>query len=463
MSRIANIMRTTAMRLSALYIILFGLVAVGLSIYMTKLSITMLANQTEQTLSEELANIGQAYDRGGIPLLMRTIDHRSRQPGAFLYLVTDASGRILAGNVANISLNLIKDNNAIKGMFNYYRFDDTGERKEHHAIASLIDLPNGMKLLVGRDMGEPERFVGIIQKAMMIALATMALGALIIWFFVGRRALQRIDRVTAASQKLMDGDLSGRLPVTKAGDEFDRLSTNLNIMLDRIEELNIGLHQVSDNIAHDLKTPLTRLRNRAEEALSGTKKPLEYRQALDGVITESDQLIRTFNAILMISRLEASSTIEHLTMHNLRTIVEDAGELYEPVAEESGIELVLGEMLDAELKINRELVAQTIFNLIDNALKYAGSENNKAKVLLSMEEKENKILIIISDNGVGIAAKDRERAMERFVRLDESRTQPGFGIGLSLAKAVMKLHNGQLILDNANPGLKAILSFPKLV
>ncbi|WP_455475679.1 ATP-binding protein [Bartonella sp. B17] len=462
MSRLVNILRTTALRLSALYILLFGLVATGLSVYMIAFSASLLTKQTEKALREELKRIENAYNYGGLPLLVRTIDYRSRQPGAFLYLVTDPMGRTLAGNVAHIELGLLNHNNDgfLLKSFLYSRFGEHDKTSEHRALAIIVDLPNAMKILIGRDLDEPERFVKVMRKAVIIALVAMVGGALLIWFFVGRRALQRIDHVTAASQRLMEGDFSGRLPVSGVGDEFDRLSANLNVMLDRIEELNIGLRQVSDNIAHDLKTPLTRLRNRAEEALSGKKTELEYRQALDGVIVESDQLIRTFNAILMISRIEASSAIEHLETMNMKLILEDAVEIYEPFAEELGVLLRLGNTFDKEIPLNRELVAQSIFNLIDNAIKYAPKDGKKAEVCLSMECRGTCLLVVVRDNGSGIAADKCEKVTERFVRLEESRTQPGFGIGLSIAKAVMKLHGGELLLENANPGLRAILLFP---
>ncbi len=453
-------MRTTALRLSALYILLFGLVATGLSIYITAFSVSLLTEQTEQALREELRRIENAYNYGGLPLLIRTIDYRSRQPGAFLYLVTDSMGRALAGNVARIEVGLLNHNGFLSNSFLYSRFGEHGKTSEHRALAIIVNLPNAMKILVGRDLDEPERFAAVIRKAVVIALAAMVGGALLIWFFVGRRALQRIDHVTAASQRLMEGDFSGRLPVSGVGDEFDRLSANLNVMLDRIEELNIGLRQVSDNIAHDLKTPLTRLRNCAEAALSGQKKNFEYRQALYGIIAESDQLIRTFNAILMISRIEASNAIEHLETMNMKLILEDAVEIYEPFAEESGVLLRLGETFDKELKLNRELVAQSIFNLIDNAIKYASKGGRRAKVCLSMEYRGEHLLVVVSDNGPGIAANKRDKVTERFFRLEESRTRPGFGIGLSIAKAVMKLHGGELLLEDANPGLRAVLLFP---
>lgn len=455
-------MRTTAVRLSALYVILFGLVAVGLSIYMTSLTVSMLTDQTEQTLNEEVINIERAYQHGGLPLLVRTIDRRSRQPGAFLYLIADPQGRFLAGNVASIEAGLLTNSGLLHNSVVYSRFGDSGEKIEHRAIVTVIDLPNGMKLLVGRDIGEPEKFITIIRKALMIAFAAMAAGALLIWFFVGRRALRRIDQVTAASQRLMAGDLTGRLPVSGAGDEFDRLSANLNVMLERIEELNNGLRQVSDNIAHDLKTPLTRLRNRADEALLRRSKTADYRQTLEAIIAESDQLIRTFNAILMISRIEASTSFEHLEKLDARPIVEDVGELYGPVAEEAGVKFEMGKTFDVDLFLNRELLAQALINLIDNAIKYGATSQTKPKISLSMEDNGDHVAVIVSDNGPGIAATDRERVTKRFVRLEDSRTKPGFGIGLSLAKAVMKLHGGELILEDANPGLKAILLFPKL-
>lgn len=462
MSRIKSLLRTTAVRLSALYVILFGLVAVGLSIYMTSLTVSMLTDQTEQTLNEEVINIERAYQHGGLPLLVRTIDRRSRQPGAFLYLIADPQGRFLAGNVASIEAGLLTNSGLLHNSVVYSRFGDSGEKIEHRAIVTVIDLPNGMKLLVGRDIGEPEKFITIIRKALMIAFAAMAAGALLIWFFVGRRALRRIDQVTAASQRLMAGDLTGRLPVSGAGDEFDRLSANLNVMLERIEELNNGLRQVSDNIAHDLKTPLTRLRNRADEALLRRSKTADYRQTLEAIIAESDQLIRTFNAILMISRIEASTSVEHLEKLDARPIVEDVGELYGPVAEEAGVKFEMGKTFDVDLFLNRELLAQALINLIDNAIKYGATSQTEPKISLSMEDNGDHVAVIVSDNGPGIAATDRERVTKRFVRLEDSRTKPGFGIGLSLAKAVMKLHGGELILEDANPGLKAILLFPKL-
>ncbi|MFD1793635.1 ATP-binding protein [Ochrobactrum teleogrylli] len=460
MGRFSALMRTTAVRLSALYLLLFVVGAVALVFYMTNLSASILTAQTQQALGEEVASIGKSYARGGIPQLVRSIDYRSRQPGAYLYLVADPTGRILAGNVESVEPGVLDTDGIVERAFVYKRYGEQGAESDHRAVAVVIALPNGMRLMVGRDLGEPERFRDIIRSSLMLALGIMGAGALLIWLVVGRRALKRIDDVSKASQRIMDGDLTGRLPVNGSGDEFDRLSGNLNVMLGRILELNEGLKQVSDNIAHDLKTPLTRLRNRAEEALAGKKAGPEYREALEDIIGESDQLIRTFNAILMISRLEAGYSTENLEDLPVAPIVRDVAEMYEPVAEDANGKLTLGALDEVVLHINRELVGQTVSNLVDNAIKYASCEEREANVSLAMERDSNWVRIIVADNGPGIPEEKREQATERFVRLEESRTQPGSGLGLSLAKAVMKLHGGALRLESNEPGLRAVLEFP---
>lgn len=457
---IRNIFRTTAVRLSALFILLFGLVAFGTVFYMTKLAFTMVQNETRLALVEEVTSIESAYEHGGIPLLVRTIDRRSRQPGAFLYLVTDPVGRTLAGNVSNIEPGLLKNTDDLKEPIYYGRLGDGNKVNDHQALVMLIDLPNGMKVMIGRDLGDPKKFAEVVRKALLFAFSALAIGTFLIWFFIGRRALQRIDSITLASRHLMSGDLTGRLPVSGSGDEFDRLTSNLNVMLEKIEELNAGLRHVSDNIAHDLKTPLTRLRNKAEQALIHDNID-NYRDALNQVLDESDQLIRTFNAILMISRIEAGNTIVEHSKANLRQIVEDVAELCEPVAEEAGVRMTLGQLIDANIDASRELIAQTIFNLTDNAIKYAIIDNDAPQISLLMEmNDDNHIRVIVVDNGPGIPESEWEKVTERFYRLEKSRTQQGSGIGLSLAKAVMQLHGGSLVFEDAKPGLKAVLIFP---
>src|SRR5690606_36474200 len=311
------IMKTTAARLSALYLLLFTLCAMALVFYMTSLSAHMLTAQTQDTINEEVVGLARAYQRGGLPTLVRVVEQRSRQPGANLYLIADANGQILTGNVRSLEPGVLDNEGWTSRPFHYQRFGegdldrlragqaDMEGRDGHNAVAMVLRLPNQMIMLIGRDLGEPERIRGVVRRALMLALGMMGLGGLLIWFFVGRAALKRIDTVSEASRRIRGGDLPGRRPVTGAGDEYDRLSENLNTMLARIATLKEGLKQVPDNIAHDLKTPLTRIRNRAEATLAGKQKPADYRAALEATIAESDQLIKIFNAILMISRLEA--------------------------------------------------------------------------------------------------------------------------------------------------------------
>ena len=231
-------------------------------------------------------------------------------------------------------------------------------------------------------------------------------------------------------------------------------------MLNKISELNEGVRQVSDNIAHDLKTPLARLRNRAEAALSKDRTKADYRAALEQTIAESDALIRTFNAILMISRLESGYSQEGMAAVDLRALVEDIVELYEPLAEEAGASMDLEMGGPAPMTGNRELISQAIGNIIDNAIKYAGSNGSEPAVSVTIAKAGGNVTVTVRDNGPGIPNGDRERVTERFVRLEESRTQPGSGLGLALVKAVMKMHRGRLELGDAKPGLQVRLVFP---
>jgi signal transduction histidine kinase len=478
------IMKTTAARLSALYLLLFAICAVLLVFYMTSLSARMLTGQTQETINDEVLGLARVYQRGGLPLLVRVVEQRSRQPGANLYLIADANGQILTGNVQSLEPGVLEAEGWTTEPFSYRRFGE-GElerqrnpiadpnepsqsevqvegEKGHNAIALVLRLPNQMIMLIGRDLGEPERFRAVIRRALTLALGMMALGGILIWFFVGRAALKRIDSVSQASRRIMGGDLSGRLPVTGAGDEFDRLSENLNSMLARIATLNEGLKQVSDNIAHDLKTPLTRLRNRAEATLSGKHNSADYRQALEATIAESDHLIKTFNAILMISRLEAGYSSESTSRVDLAASVRDVVELYEPVAEEAGVTLETSVQDGFAVEGNRELIGQALSNIVDNAIKYSTDSTAKPTVRVALDRVGSEIRLSVTDNGQGIPDDaDRARATERFVRLEKSRSQPGSGLGLSLAKAIMTFHKGRLDLLPANPGLSVVVSFPE--
>lgn len=475
--KVPSALKSTAVKLSTLYLLLFAACAMALVFYMTSVSARMLSAQTVETVNGEASDLVRGYRRGGLPTLVRMVGQRSRQPGANLYLIADSQGRILAGNVESLEPGILENEGWTKRPFSYRRFGEeagawlapetetvteTPDNTGFRAAALVMRLPNQMILLVGRDLREPEVLRKVVGRALFIALGMMALGGLLIWLFVGRQALKRIDNVSAASSRILDGDLTGRLPVSGVGDEFDRLSENLNAMLSRIGELNDGLKQVSDNIAHDLKTPLTRLRNRAEAALAGNKKPADYRAALETTIAESDQLIKTFNSILMISRLEAGYSSEQADSVDLAAVARDVAELYEPVAEDAGVAMTV-KVGDAPVMLegNRELIAQALSNVLDNAIKYSAGSGQAPAVSVVLEQRASDVVLRVADNGPGIPdAGERKRALERYVRLEKSRSQPGSGLGLSLAQAITRHHGGRLDLLPLDPGLSVEMIFP---
>lgn len=465
MQRFTILFKNTAVRLSALYLVLFAVCAAVLVLYVTSMAERLLKTQTTDAITAEVALIERIYERGGLTSLLTTLDRRSRQPNASLYVIAGPTGEILAGNVAALQPGVLDDEGWVSSPFFYDRYTEDGGKDRHRAIANVILFDNGLRILVGRDLDEPEKFGAIVRQALVIALGIMGLGALIIWFGIGRNALARIDRMSGATQKIMAGDLSQRLPVTGSGDEFDRMSESLNTMLMRMERLDEGLRQVSDNIAHDLKTPLTRLRNKAEAALADKSSTKALQQSLEDIIQESDQLIRTFNALLMISRVQSGSMAAEMSLLDLSAIAADCVELYEPVAEDQDLPLTadIGEAIS--IRGNRELIGQAIFNLLDNAIKY-GDNSGGGGICLVLADVAGSVRLSVADRGSGIPESQREEAVKRFVRLDHSRTKPGTGLGLSLVDAVMELHGGRLELsttdanNETSPGLTATMVFP---
>ncbi|MDB5650017.1 MAG: Integral rane sensor signal transduction histidine kinase, partial [Hyphomicrobiales bacterium] len=303
----------------------------------------------------------------------------------------------------------------------------------------------------------------LMGRALVTSLVWLVIIGTLGGLFVARRVLRRVDAMNATTRSIMNGDLAQRLPLAGSNDELDRLALNLNAMLDRIAELMAGLKEVSDNIAHDLKTPLTRLRNKAEQALRSAQTPAEFRTALDQMIEESDGLIRIFNALLMIARLESGGAENEMAPFDVAEMTQDVGELYEPLADEEGTQLIIEAEPGLQILGNRELIGQATANLVDNAIKYGRKDSDDASggdIKLVARKAGESVEIEVSDRGPGIAAADRARVLDRFVRLEGSRSRPGSGLGLSLAAAVTRLHGGQLRIEDNSPGLRVVIALP---
>ena len=459
---LGKLLRTTAFTLTLVYLGIFVLFAATLLAYFALNTRRLITEQITATVNGEVSGLSEQYGQGGLRRLVIVVDVRSRRPGSSLYLVTTPSGEGLAGNVGSLEPGVLDHPGWLET--NYHRLESP-EGAEHRALVRVVQLPGGFRLLVGRDLEERERLFGIVVNAGQWSLALVIVLGLLGGFFVSRRILSRIDAMTGTAQTIMAGDLSGRLPVAGTGDELDRLADNVNAMLERIEALMRGLKEVSDNIAHDLKTPLTRLRNRCEQALRSATGEASYRAALDATIAESDDLIRTFDALLMIARAESGQARENMTEFDASEIARDVGELYEPVADEKGIALKIDAPEAAPVRGNRELVSQALANLIDNAIKYAG-RNGKvngvpAEIVVRAGDDGERITLSVADRGPGIPDADRGRVVERFVRLEQSRSEPGSGLGLSLASAVARLHGGELKLEDNHPGLRTTIALPR--
>jgi len=455
---LGKLLRTTVFKLSLVYLVVFALGA-GLVLMRVGMSVKdLFEDQIDQTVEAEIAGLSEQYRQGGIRRLVETVERRANQPGSSLYLVTTFAGERITGNVAQLPVGVLERPGLIETR--YARTD--GVVAEHRALARIFLLPGGFRLLVGRDLEDREALRGLMLRALLTSLGWLVLIGAAGGIFVAMRVLRRVDAMSASAQTIMSGDLAQRLPRTGSGDELDRLAISLNAMLERIGELMKGLQEVSDNIAHDLKTPLTRLRNGVDEALRTAQSPADYRACLEKVVEESEGLIRVFNALLMIARLESGAAQEAMQHFDVAAVARDVAELYDAVAEEQGVMLTLDADGPLMMRGGRELIGQALANLVDNAIKYGlpREEGARAVVNIAARRMGDRIELAVADRGPGVAAQDRARVLERFVRLEGSRSRPGSGLGLSLASAVARLHHGALRLDDNEPGLRATMELP---
>lgn len=458
----SNPFRSTVFRLAVAAVTVLMLAAAVIVYAIGGQANRIITQATEDAIQADAAQLRTEYASGGIDALGAIITERSRHASGALYLLVDASGRRRAGNLAERPHDI--RGGARSGIFSY-RLAGAIASDRSLAAGLIIDVDaNGSILVVARDIENQRGLLTSIDRSLQLGLGALALLGIGVGYLLARHVLRRIDGMRRAAVAIMAGNLAGRLPLAGSGDELDRLGQQLNNMLERIERLMSGLREVSDNIAHDLKTPLNRLRNSAESALSDTRGGPAWREGLERTIEEADGLISTFNALLLIARLEAGAIEESLQVFDLAEVAGDVAELYAPVAEDRGLKLDLAMQPPIPIHANRQLVSQAIANLIDNAIKYASTATpgdlHKPIVEIAVCVENGEAVLIVADHGPGIPAADRARALKRFVRLEASRTRPGTGLGLSLVAAVAQLAHGSIRLEDNKPGLRVVLTLP---
>jgi hypothetical protein len=451
--RAPRTLRTLAFRIVLVYVVLFALSAASLLAFTYWNTKRALDDETDQTIEAEITGLDEQYQRSGVTGLSDTIMGRSVGGARGLYLLTDTLKRPLTGNLD--AWPQIRERGAGFVEFDYVRRVGNNTEK-HRARGKVFVLADGFELLVARDVEERAKTQRLFTTTLPWTVALMLGLGLAGGWLLSRNLLTRLDSINRISREVMAGDLSQRLPLTRAGDEFDSLAENLNRMLERTERLMKGMRSVTDSIAHDLRTPLNRLRNRLEGVVNHPLSEAETRGEIEAAVEETDTLISTFNALLLIAEAEAGLAREAMEPVDLPNVVEGIAELYGPVAEEKGVTLAVAPSGAARIEGNKRLISQALANLVDNAIKYT-PEGGAVRILV--EHTSAGTALSVADNGPGISATDRPRVLERFVRLEASRNSPGTGLGLSLVAAVARLHDARFELADNKPGLKATLVF----
>jgi len=452
-----RLLRTHAFRLAALYFLVFVVSVLGVLLFVYWTSADFVERQTEATLDAEITGLAEQYAQRGLSGLIQIVAARSAgdRGDGMLYLVTDPGGRPLAGNIAAWPAGVPTH----AGRLSFTTAARVKERVETHPAqgASFI-IPGGYRMLVGRDVSDATAFRNRVKTTLLWA-GLVALGVgLMGGTAMSRNLLRRVEQVNRTSERVMAGNLSDRVPLDGTSDEFDQLAANLNRMLDQIERLMTAMREVTDDVAHDLKTPLSRLRVRLELALLGPADGSGQSEAIRSAIDEADRLLATFNALLSIAELESGMRRDESEVLDLAEVARSAAELYEPVAEEKGFVLSIATEPGVRIRGSRHLLSQALANLLDNALKYAGGGEIQIRVLRG----DGRAALEVTDRGHGIPEADRKTVFDRFVRLERSRSTPGNGLGLSLVRAVARRHRGTVELADNRPGLRVRLEFPEL-
>ncbi len=463
--RLPRLFRTTPFRLTLLFLALFAAAASAFLAYIYIATAGEVTMRAEARVTREMASL-EAVDRaGGLAALNQAVIERSSVDHPLLYLLMSRDGRPISGSIgASPTIGFTGDRTWTSFQLTDKGPDGGSVRQPARGLEER--LPDGLRLFVGADIGESEFFVSKILRALWGAGALMILLGLGGGLMISRDVSRHIASLVHVIDAARGGDLHVRAKVRGSGDEYDELAAGLNDMLDRLERSVGGLRHAGDAIAHDLRSPLTRLRARLEAAMIDAEAGrTDANAALHQALEDADGVLRTFNAVLAIARLEAAGDAPAQTVFDPSDLAASVAELYEPLCEDKGLEFQLQASPGLRLKGNREFIAQALANILDNAVKYTPAGG--AIMLRVRRRSSGDVEISVTDTGPGIPGHDRTRVVERFVRLENSRNAPGAGLGLSLVAAVAGAHRGQLELDEGpgavdggGPGLRVALVFP---
>jgi len=453
-----KLLKTFSFRLALGYVGLFAVSTTVVFAIIWWAAAQFMMRQTDDLIESEVWTLAEQYDDRGLAALSLQIASRQRNEASRsnIYLLVDRDFHYLAGNMRNWPAAVVPQDFP---EWHTITVTTTSDLKKLTARVRVITLAGQVHLLVGRELSDVLRARSVMAQGMAAGIVIMIGMGLIFGGILTRRLLGRLERVNQTSREIMGGALDRRIPTSGRGDEFDALAKNLNDMLDRIGELVATVRQVSDNIAHDLRSPLTRLRSRLELALLEAPDPASQRQAMEEAIAQAESIIATFNALLTIARAESSAPRSAFETFNLTELVQDAAELYEPLAEDKRICLSVNAAQGLAVTGNKRLLAQAVANLLDNAVKYT-PEGGAIQISAKPATPPAGILLTVADSGPGIPPEERENVLKRFYRLDQSRGTPGSGLGLSLVAAVARLHNAKLTLADNAPGLVVQIAFP---
>lgn len=447
--KLPSLLRTGVFHLTLVYMALFGASVAALSAFFYWSTIGSLERQSDSVIEAELQGLAEQYQRRGVPGLVQIIQERAARDteGRSVYLFVTPDLRRLAGNLPLWPEPL----NRRTGWVSFTV--EVGE-VDIPARARIQQVGQGYMLLVGRRNDESALLEQNFRRALIWGIGLTTGLALIGGLLMSLQAQRRVAEINRTTRQIIAGDLNRRIPSTGANDEYEELANNLNAMLDQIENLLSGLRHVGDSIAHDLRGPLTRLGNQLE-LLAAEKQPSQ--EGLTMCAEQAERLLATFNALLRIARVESGAYRSAFANLNLSQIISDIFELYHAAAEEHSIRFTNDIAPNVHVFGDRELLAQAVTNLLDNAIKYSP---DGGRIHVSLATQENRAIVTVSDNGPGIPASERERVFERFARLDQARSKAGNGLGLALVKAVTEQHGGQLQLSDNIPGLIVRLSLP---